>query len=151
MVTTKSFKELTDEEKQELSVKLYLKIMTENTEIFKTGVVDMKAILHYFRNEAEGVVVYTEDNEIFGFVLVSLFKPWWSSKFLLNEESVFGFKAGFGRVALEVLEDLAKLSNASFICTGSLLMSDYKMVENLYLKKGEYLKIKPNYIKIMSS
>jgi hypothetical protein len=57
--------------------------------------------------------------------------------------------AGFGRVALEILEKIAKEQNCKMICTGNALSVNQKLTENLYTRKGSFQFSHQNFIKIL--
>jgi hypothetical protein len=58
--------------------------------------------------------------------------------------------AGFGRVAVEILEKIAKEQHCKMIVSGNALSLNQKLTENLYTRKGSFLFSHQNFIKVLS-
>lgn len=78
---------------------------------------------------------------------------WWTNgKKALVEETVKAISTnirGFGRVALERLEELAKINDCAMIISGNIISQDQKLTENLYRKRGGFQFEYKQFIKVL--
>lgn len=106
--------------------------------------------LAYFSYK-NNVAKFYKNDEFIGIVAFDVSTHWWTDKKVLCELLVLclsdSFK-GFGRIAVDKLEALAKEHNAEIICSGCMFQKEPQIVTNLYLKKGYKLSL-PNYVKFL--
>nr|WP_320145671.1 hypothetical protein [uncultured Anaeromusa sp.] len=84
-----------------------------------------------------------------GYTIVPL---WWSGQKnlkALNEEFVIGRVPGFGRFAVEYMEQMAKTSGASVVIAGNFLGCNPVMTKNLYVGKMGFQLQTNNFIKVV--
>lgn len=97
------------------------------------------------------VVKFYEGNELIGIVAFDISTHWWTNKEILNEVIILclsdTFK-GFGRIAVDKLDEIAKQNKVDIICSGCMFQKEPQMVTNLYLKKGYELRL-PTYVKFL--
>lgn len=97
---------------------------------------------------------YVVGQTIIGILGYTVSTPWWSDRKYLEEMCTFTIDdrfCGFGRIALQRLDELAIENDCAFIATGNALGGDSKMIENLYLRKGKFHYTYPGYIKIVQA
>lgn len=95
--------------------------------------------------------VYAIGERIVGILMYDFGNLWWANGACLKELLVYAVDpnfVGFGRIALERLEELAVEHDCVLIETGSALALDRKLVENLYMKKGKYDLNYPTFVKV---
>lgn len=97
-------------------------------------------------------VFRSTNREIIGILIFDVGMEWWSAATILSEIFVFcvspAYK-GFGRLALQELERLAKEHKAQIITSGCFFMEHPQIVTNMYKKTG-FTVINPVYAKIRS-
>ena len=95
--------------------------------------------------------VFALNGNIVGVLMYDIGKTWWSHCYCLKEMFLLTidpeFK-GFGRIALERLEELAEEHGCSMIETGSAFCLEPAPIANLYMKKGNYNFTYPSFVKI---
>ncbi len=97
--------------------------------------------------------VYVLGERIIGVIMYDFGNLWWATGACLKEMIVFTVDpdfVGFGRIALERLEELAVEHDCALIETGGALAEDKKLMENLYIKKGGYQITYPTFVRIVS-
>ena len=102
-------------------------------------------------NENGYLEAFAVNDCVVGVLMYDIARPWWSNAYCLKEMLVLTvdprFK-GFGRIALERLQEIAVENGCDLIESGSALCLDSKAVENLYMKKGGFQFTYPNFVKI---
>lgn len=89
---------------------------------------------------------------IIGILIFDVGMEWWSTATVLSETFVFCVSPtykGFGRLALQELERLAKEYKAQIITSGCFFMEHPQVITNMYKKAG-YTVVNPVYTKIRS-
>lgn len=97
--------------------------------------------------------VYVLGERIIGVIMYDFGNLWWANGACLKEMIVFTVDpdfVGFGRIALERLEELAVEHDCVLIETGGALAEDKKLMENLYINKGGYQITYPTFVRIVS-
>lgn len=97
--------------------------------------------------------VYVLGERIIGVIMYDFGNLWWANGACLKEMIVFTIDpdfVGFGRIALERLEELAVEHDCVLIETAGALAEDKKLMENLYTKKGGYQVTYPTFVRIVS-
>lgn len=88
---------------------------------------------------------------VIGILMYDIGNPWWSECFCLKEMLVLTvdpeFK-GFGRIALERLQELAEEHGCALIESGSAFCLESKIIHNLYTKKGGFQFTYPNFVRV---
>lgn len=104
-----------------------------------------------WNNKGQLLVFEDAGGDIIGILAFDVGYDWWSEAKILKEEFVFcvspTFK-GFGRIALEELNRLAKRLEVDLIVSGCFFMKQPQIVTNMYRKNG-FSEISPSYTKIM--
>lgn len=142
---------LTPSEWEKIRTRLLKLRQREGSKLMQIADADitMKNLVYFsFQNR---VVKFYENDEFIGIVVFDVINDWWTDKKILNEVLILclsdEFK-GFGRIAVDKLEELAKQYDVDFIHSGCMFLKDPQVVSNLYLKKG-YSFTSPMYVRFM--
>lgn len=84
-------------------------------------------------------VFVNEQGEYAGLLACHLVELWWIEGNVLVEDLVVSIDTkpnGFGRFAVQVLEDIAHDNECVMICSGSSMVQDTPMIRNMYKKYG---------------
>ena len=146
---------------RELTLGEIIMVSSELMEYLKTqvdhplyNVPTLDGVIKFFNElQAAGCLdVYAYQGRIIGVLGYHVAPVMWSTRKCLQEMIVFQvnkqFK-GFGRVALERLNELAVLNDCSVIAAGSLINMDPQMTTNLYMKKGGFTFSYPCFVKVL--
>jgi hypothetical protein len=96
--------------------------------------------------------VYVLGDRIIGVIMYDFGNLWWADEACLKEMIILTIDpdfVGFGRIALERLEELAVEHDCALIETGSAMHLDKKLIENMYVKKGRYQITYPTFVRIV--
>lgn len=93
-----------------------------------------------------------ETLELIGVIFYSIEPFEWGTCSCLMERLVLSVAdaVGFGRVALEVLERIAKEQYCPLIISGNALSLDQQLTENLYTRKGSFSFSHKSFVKVLS-
>lgn len=104
-------------------------------------------------NAAGKLDVYTFDDIIVGILGYDVATPIWGGNHkVLKELAMFTIDpdfCGFGRIAVERLNELAVEHDCSLIETGDSINFDTTMTKNVYMKKGGFTSSYPCYYKVI--
>lgn len=84
-------------------------------------------------------VFANERGEYAGLLACNVVELWWIDGRVLVEDFVVSIDTkpnGFGRFAVQVLEDIAQDNECVMICSGSSMVQDTPMIRNMYKKHG---------------
>ena len=149
-------RELTKEELTGIASAIYLK-MHDNYQQYgeRFSMVDLKGIYEAVKKgyERGTLVVFTDTTDrLVGIIMFDVVRTWWCKENILFEEIVMCLAndcKGFGRVAVQELENIAEFYNCGLISAGSLLSpKDHKSIENLYMIKGGFTEKYSSYLKV---
>lgn len=107
----------------------------------------MSAMRDFVRNGE--VIFFYDGNRFIGIVIYDVVNYWWSDKRFLMEVMILCVEpkcAGFGRIGVSILEDLAKEYNCVAINSGCIVESNKSIVTNMYKKAGYSFDV-PTFIK----
>jgi hypothetical protein len=96
----------------------------------------------------KGAAFYVDKKrtQLAGIMFLSRFQSPVLQGFYLYEEGIFGFVAGFGRFAVQYINDILMSGVYKGAIIGSAFMKDDKIIDNLYRKNG-FTKLSTIYIK----
>lgn len=103
-----------------------------------------------FRDNGQIKVFEDAKGNLIGILIYDVGSQWWSKDLIVTELFVYCINKtykGFGRVALDALDTIAKEYDAKAIIAGSYFMKSNKIITNMYRKKG-YREESPCYIKM---
>ena len=114
----------------------------------------LEGVIKFFTGlqAAGNLDVYALGDNIVGVLGYAIGPVMWSDRRCLQEMVVFQVDKrfiGFGRIALERLNELAVIHDCSVIAAGSLINMDPKMTTNLYMKKGGFTFSYPCFCKVL--
>lgn len=147
-------RKLTDEEVRVVAEKFYNTGKVQGAVVHPLAPLASLEHIHQtvkIANENGYLDAFVLNGHIVGVLMYDIAKPWWSDCYCLKEMFILTvdptFK-GFGRIALQRLEELAEEHGCSMIETGSAFCLEPKLITNLYMKKGNYNFTYPNFVRI---
>ena len=131
-------RELTKEELTGIASAIYLKMHDNYQQIGERfNAIDFKGIYETINKSYErgNLIVFTDTTDrLIGIIMFDVVRTWWCKEDILVEEIVMCLAKdykGFGRVAVQELENIAEFYNCGLISAGSLLSpKDHKSIEN---------------------
>lgn len=116
--------------------------------------VSYEGLFHWLEDlqDANRLNVYLKDRMVVGVIGYQVVNLPWTNHKCLQELFIFTVDprfCGFGRIALERLNELAVEHDCSLIATGSFMNYDPILTKNLYMKKGKFDFSYPAFIKLV--
>jgi len=142
-----------------LGISKQIRKMAESNHIFLAlaDLGDTDAIVEYLQGLMQRGVLeaYVDPHckQLIGIVGYSCSTLWWAKddrNRILIEEIILSFNGtvGFGRVAVQRLEEIARENGCSIIMSGNFLGVGQQQIENLYVRKSGFTKLYSNFFKV---
>lgn len=98
-----------------------------------------KILLNMWFNGELAVYRDTTTHKLAGVLSCSITELWWIEGDVLIENLLVSLESapnGFGAFAIDIMEEIAYRNNCVLICSGSSMIQDSTLIQNMYKKHG---------------